>query len=447
VASPSLIGDTPPLRRTKPRRLSPRRRRDADCLDADTLKAMQHAVSEALRREYKQSPSFAIETAGEMVNEAYAEYAEKPDAEQEQVRNLPGVLVTTAVHRAIDKARKEGREIRGEGAQAVIDGAEDETPSTEALALRGIEAAEVFEAVAELHHEQRHALKLLYWEELTVREAAERMRVGTMTLCRRRDDAMDTLRARFGIEPSDPINKHLRKQAGYSAWTIFVVGPAAVHTATRFGDQLAAGADTARSGIDAIWNGVSHVAGRAKELATRAVSSGGGESVGGAISNGSAGTIAKGLGVCGAGLVLYCGAGVVGVGPGVGIIGIGGSDSLPPAAIERRVLPTPSVVQRQPLKASQAHFRTPRAGSGGRAGRKGSTGSRGAFTRHRDNHGHKYTKPGRKAVRKQSLGSESAETPIEAPEAVEPEPSYVGEPEGGGEDSATAAAQQQFGLP
>lgn len=125
MASPTLI-DAPRLRREKPRRrFSPRRRRSGDGLDADALRAMQHSVSEALRREYGQSPGFAIDTAGEMVNEAYAEYAEKPEDEQAQVRNLPGVLVTRAIQRGIDKARKEGREIRGEGAQAIIAGAED----------------------------------------------------------------------------------------------------------------------------------------------------------------------------------------------------------------------------------------------------------------------------------------------------------------------------------
>jgi hypothetical protein len=98
VAGPISIDTLRPHTVTpKPRRrLLPRRHDGADCLDADALKAMQHSLSEALRREYGQAPAFAIDTAGEMVNEAYAEYAEKSETERAEVRNLPGLLVTTA---------------------------------------------------------------------------------------------------------------------------------------------------------------------------------------------------------------------------------------------------------------------------------------------------------------------------------------------------------------
>lgn len=442
MASPTLI-DTPPRRADRPRRrFRSRRRRDADCLDADTLRAMQHSVSEALRREYGQSPGFAVDTAGEMVNEAFAEYAEKPETEQAQVRNLPGALVTRAIQRGLDKARKEGREIRGEGAQAVIDAAEDSTPSTEALAVRGIEALEVFEAVAELHHEQRRALMLLYWEELTTRQAADRMGVGTMTLCRRRDDAMATLRARFGVDDGDPIEKHLGKQSGFAAWTILAVGPAAAHGVSAAGDQLAAGADTARHGIDSALHGLSNAGTRAKELLTRVFGSSSGEQVGGAISNGTAGGLARTIGVCVAGgVAIYCGAGAVGVGPGVGLLDPGDGHK-PPAAIHRQaarpaprstVSARPQPVKRTPIPSKDAVRHPARA--------KHTKNLR------RDNHGRVYSKSSERAVRSQSLESQASEPAPEPAPEPEPEPSYVGEAGGGGESSASEAAAGQFDLP
>ncbi len=433
--------DTPPPRRVeKPRRLfRSRRRRDVDHLDADTLRAMQHSVAEALRRQYGQSPGFAVDTAGEMVNEAFAEYAEKLETEQAQVRNLPGVLVTRAIQRGLDKARKEGREVRGEGAQAVIDAAEDSTPSTEVLAVRGIEAIEIIEAVAELHHEQRRALMLLYWEGLTTRQAAERMGVGTMTLCRRRDDAMDTLRRRFGVEPGDPIEKHLRRQAGFAAWTILAIGPAAVHGVSAAGNKLAAGADTAHRGVDAAAHALSGLATRAKELAARTFGSSSGEQVGGAITNGTAGGLARTIGVCVAGgAAIYCGAGAVGVGPGIGLLDPGAETSPPPAI--RRTAPQPpparsgrQPIQQTPIEAPRSHERT-----------RGSQRTRGQ-DRRRDHHGRVYRKSSERAVRSQSLESQAtAPTPEPTPA---PEPPYVGEAGGGGELSASQAASGQFGLP
>jgi RNA polymerase sigma factor (sigma-70 family) len=440
VSSPTLIGP-PPLRRAeKPRRRFLRHQRGGEQLDADALRAMEHSVAEALRRQYGQSPGFAVDTAAEMVNEAFAEYAEQPEAERAKVRNLPGALVTRAIQRGLDKARKESREIRGESAQTIIDGAEDATPSTEALAVQGIEAAEVFEAVGELHHEQRRALIHLYWEGLTTRQAAERMGVGTMTVCRRRDDAMATLRARFGVSEGDPIEKHLGKQSGFAAWTILAIGPAAVHGVSAAGDQLAAGADTAHRGVDAVANAVSNFATRAKELAARTFSSSGGEQVGGAITNGTAGGLARTIGVCVAGgVAIYCGAGAVGVGPGVGLLDPG-ADNPSPAAIHRPAAQAPPArsihrqpIERTPIEAPPSHVRNR---DGERTRRQ---------DRRRDRQGRVYRKSSERAVRSQSLESQATEP---APEpAPEPEPPYVGEADGGGESTASHAASGQFDLP
>ncbi len=205
-----------------------RRPGDAE-LDAEGLEAIRIAVAEKLKRDHHQSEAFALEAAEEMPDQAYIEYAEKSDEERAQITSLIGWLITTAVRRAIDRARREGRELYGEGAQFLVDTAEDSAPSTVALAARGIEIEKVHAAVAELPTEQRRALALAYWEELPTRKAAKAMGLSTMTFCRRRDAAMDRLRAIFGVKPDDPVDAALRREAGFSAWAIMVVAGGAVH--------------------------------------------------------------------------------------------------------------------------------------------------------------------------------------------------------------------------
>jgi len=417
----------------------------ANGLDADSFEAICFAVSEKLRHEYRQSKTWAVETADEMVDQAYIEYAEKSEAEQDEVRSLAGLLITTAVRRSLDKARKEGREIFGEGAQAVIDNAEDQTPSTEVLAVRGIEAAELYEAVQGLHHEQREALSLLYWGGFTTREAAERMGVGTMTVCRRRDDAMDSLRAFFGLDADDPtLDKHLGKEAGFSAWAGLMVGGGG-HALSSAAEQIVAGADTTRHGVYAVWHGFTGTVGRARDLALRVFSSGGGEGVGGAISSGSAGGLAKlALYACRGAVgtaAVYCAAGAVGVGPGAGLFHGGDSH---PASRGALVRPHVSATTPPVERAKPAPSHSPTQGTNRTTHRRH---GRHSYVRRRDRAGRVYTKQSEAAVRSQSLESASSE-PEAAPEpAPEPEPTYVGEPEGGGSEASESAAQQQFGLP
>lgn len=447
MATPRLI-DAPRRLRDARRRSHPRQG-DGDGLDADTLKAVQHSVSEALRRQCGLSPNLAVETAGEMVNEAYAEYAEKTAPEKAQVRNLPGLLVTTAIHRAIDKGRKEGRELRGEAAEAAIDGAVDPSASTELLAVRGIEAAELFEAVAELHHEQRTALVLLYWEELSLRDAASRAGVGKMTISRRRDDAMAALRPRFGIGADDPITEHLGRVAGHHAWTALVVGPAATHAAApAVAEHVAAGASVIRQGAGDAWKGVADLAGRGRDLAARLIGSGGGDQLGRAVASGSTGGVTKAIGVC-AGAIAICGAaGVAGVGPGAALFEQHSSTVERPA---REAAPHPPrsapetshepPVRNAPLGAATAQPSASRtARGGGRAAHRRPT--------HRtDANGKNYSPAAERAVSSQTLSGETEPAPTEStPQEVPEEPSepYVGEPGSGGESAATAAATEQF---
>ena len=437
----------------------------SDDLDRDTFEAVRLAVAERLRREYHQTASFAAETADEMVSQAYIEYREKPAAERSQVRSLPGLLITSAVHRSIDKARREGREVYGEGAQAIIASAEDRAESTEGLAVRLTEAQELYEAVQTLHHEEREALTLLFWEGLTTREAGEQMNCGRQTVIRRRDDAMAKLRKLFGVDPD-------KRETGFSAWAGLTVGvghaQTQTHIVTNAGDQLAAGAETAQHGFASLvhvasglpgraWHGASSLPGRVRDLAVRTFSTGNTEPITTAVGNGSAGVAAKGVGrlaliVCGgavgaaAGL---CGAGLVGVGPGASLFqGDGGTAVVPSPAHTREYVPP---APRQPTpsrKPSRSHS----AGKHPHTRHHARRPNRSHYPRKKDkNGGHHYTPQSEHAARTQGIESQApSPEPEPAPEpAPEPEPEYTGGEAGGGGGPSAAETEntRQFDLP
>jgi RNA polymerase sigma factor (sigma-70 family) len=404
-----------------------RRRSGAPSLDADELEAIRLAVEEKLRHQYHQTDSFIADKTDEMVAQAYIELAEAWKRGVE-ISSKVGWLITTAVRRSIDAARRDGREIYGEGAELVIENAQDQAPSTEALAIHGIEAAEVYAAVEDLPEEQRQALSLYYWEGMTTRQGAEAMGLNNpMTFMRRRDVALDALRERFGIKPDDPIDKYLAIEAGFAAWACLMVNNSRPGLLSQCLDGIVAAGESVRQGITGIPS-------RAKELGAKLVSSGGSENIGGAISNGTAGSVAKIVTTCAAGVaILYCGATGV-IGPG-----LGGGDSRPdlPAVVKQR----PPVPARNsaPLPSQSAPAKEtgnqPRSKAQGFRDRRRST-----FTR--DHRGHRYSRQARHAARNTFTPEPVPEEPV-----PEPEPSYVGEPEGGGEGAATAAAQEQFGLP
>jgi hypothetical protein len=261
-----------------------------------------------------------------------------------------------------------------------------------------------------------------------------------MTLCRRRDEAMDSLRARFGVDLDDPIDKHLGREAGFSAWAgLMVGGSAAGHVLSSVGDQLAGGVDTGRHGIGALWHGVAGIPGRIRDLAARIFSSGGGDGISGAVSSGSTSGLTRGLaaaGVCIVGAAGVCGvAKIAGVGPFHG--GDNGRAGSQATSVRRHVRATaPAPVQRAPIPAP----------SHSRGGTKQHRTGRHTIRR-RDRQGRVYTKSAERAARSQTLASQSPESASEPAPEPESEPTYVGEPEGGGSSSASSAASKQFGLP
>jgi RNA polymerase sigma-70 factor (ECF subfamily) len=166
-------------------------------IDADALASVRAVIAAKLRRDYQPSEGFIADAAEEMVDQAFIEYAEACER-GEDIASPTGFLVATAVRRSIDRMRRDGRELHGKNAEAIIEGAADEAPTTEAVAVLEVEAEELHEAVRHLPREQRQALALYYWEGLSTRKAAMEMGLSHGTFCRRRDAALDLLRERLG---------------------------------------------------------------------------------------------------------------------------------------------------------------------------------------------------------------------------------------------------------
>lgn len=384
-------------------------------LDADELRAISAALPGKLRA-HQFSEAFIDRYADEMVQQALAEYARA--CEQGQVIDNPGGwIVNTAFRRAIDQLRREGKEATAplpvEAALEVTDGT-SAPPDEEAI--RHIEAEQLHRAIRKLSIPQRQALSLYYFEERSTREGADALGWSEPTFRRRRDSALRTLRERFGvIEPVPQQGDRTAIEVGLAAW-LSLAG--AQGRAGRVTDQLVAIADSVRSGVTGLVD-------RARDFATRLLSSGGGEG----IVNAASGPIGKTAGVCGAAVAAaMCVTGVIG--PGVGGIDLLHEGSTPksrPAherpkpheAQVRRTNSTPETTPK-PEPATQPTHRSSSSGGGAEARARRAT-----------------------QAASSQFAPESAVEPAPASSESAPEPTPA--PESSPAPSPTQTANEQFG--
>jgi RNA polymerase sigma factor (sigma-70 family) len=387
-------------------------------LDADQLRAIEAALPGKLRA-HQLSEVFIDRYAEELVQQALAEYARA--CEQGQVIDNPGGwIVNTAFRRAIDQLRREGREATAplamEAALEVTDGT-GAPPDEEAI--RHIEAEQLHRAMRKLSVPQRQALSLYYFEERSTREGADALGWSEPTFRRRRNAGLRALRERFGvIKPVPQQGDRTAIEVGLAAW-LSLAG--AQGRAGRITDQLVAVADSVRGAITSL-------ADRARDLAARLLSSGGGEG----IVNAAGGPIGKTAGVCGAAAAAaMCVTGVIG--PGVGGIDLLHEGSAPksrpaharpgsrvePKAPLRPTHSTPEATAK-PEPAAQPVHRSSSSGSGTEA-------------------------RARRATRAASsqFAPESAVEPT--PSSPEPEPEPAPAPESSSAPSPTQTANEQFG--
>jgi RNA polymerase sigma factor (sigma-70 family) len=395
-------------------------------IDAESLTAIRLRLAEKLRRQYGQSDSFIAETVDEVVDQAYIEYAEALERGAE-IASQVGWLITTAERRAVDLIRRDSRnrEFSGEAAETIIDNATDPAPSVEALAARGIEAVAVHEAVSQLSDEQRQAVSLAYWQELTVREAADAMETSTSSFLRRRDSAMRMLRARFGVDPRDPIDRDLRVEAGFAAAALLSAGGGPGPAGALLHHVAGAG--------DGIQHGAAWAWGKVRDFAVR---------VTGSVADPVA-TIplpARVAGACATGAAaIICGAGVAGIGPGAALLHDGSSAPIvhPVHSPSPHRATASPVVEAPPIPSPPPESSSSRRGGGSGAKRSAANGTR------TDSTGRRYRPAAESAVRSQSLESETGSPESE----VIPETESAPVESGGGSSAPNEVAQEQFGLP
>ncbi len=399
-------------------KVSRRLSRSAPPVDDAVIKAVKVGLHGKLRR-LDLTESWIERCEDDLVGQGLAEYA-RARSRGVEITNPGGWLVHTGYRRAIDQLRREGHEIYGEGAEAILSAAPDPASATDDEAIGRIEVEQLHEAVAELSDQQRQALSLYFFEEMSTRAAADALRVSEPTFRRRRDAAIQAIRERLGIEPEQ--GDALAVEIGLAAWLSLAAGAARPTIA----DYAIAASESVRSSVGT-------ATGRIRDLFARFLSSGGGEGASGA----TVGAAARVTGVCATAVVACVASGVVGPGVGgVDVLGGGGhgSDGRP-APLKRE-----QVLSREEISAP-----APRSSNSGEV--------------HRGEHAAGGAKPGsserperggraKRAERAASsqFGIEPEATPESpAPEVAPPPPSTS--PSSGGGTSPTRSANEQFGLP
>jgi RNA polymerase sigma factor (sigma-70 family) len=387
-------------------------------LDADQLRAIEVALRGKLQA-YSSRPSeaFIDRNAEDLIQQALTEYAKACEDGQE-IYNPGGWVVNTAFRRALDQLRREGREASPISAELALETTDGSSASPEEEAISHIEVEQLHSAISRLTVPQRQALSLYYFEGKSTRAGANELGWSEPTFRRRRDSALRALRERFGVieVPLPEQGDRLAVEIGVGAY-LSLAG--AQGHATGIVDQLVAAADSVRSGATAL-------ADRARDAATRLLSSGNGE----VIANVASGPVGKTAGVCGAVVAAACAVGVVG--PGVGGVDLLHSASNPPAAHKR---PAP------PAEVTPAPSRIPKAEAvrepANPAGRPRNLASRGGGAEAQ------VQRATHKAA--SQFAPESEAEPSSASAEPAPEASSAPAPEAGASPPPTQTANEQFG--
>lgn len=252
--------------------------------------------------------------ADEAIGQSIVELSEKGNI----VDPVPWV-VQRAVWRSIDVLRREEREAPGiKPVDELGDVLEAPSVPLEEKVLGQVEAEFLYQALGTLPIDQRRALRMYYFQELSTREGARKLHWSEPTFRRRLKAAIKTLRDRFGIEDLEQGDA-LAIEVGLLAAASISRDPSAFN---RVMDQIVGGFDEMR-------HLAGHAAARVRDVVMRLVSSGGAETATTGPAGGAIGRIAGG---CAATLGICLGTGIIGP-------GVGGIDLLHPDAAQKHSVP------------------------------------------------------------------------------------------------------------
>ncbi len=197
------------------------------------------------------------------------------------VENREAFVVQAAFRRAIDEVRREARLADGVAIEALLSSLRFAEPASEEIALEHLAAQELHEAISSLPADERAALRLHYFDELSAEKSAKAMFCGEGTYRRRLDKARRGLSRRLGVPIPEP-GSDLAIEIGLAAWVSLRGADVAI--AHGLPEQFLAVLDRGR-------NAVGWVLDRVRNPAARLGAAEGGEKIG-AVAGGPVGKVA-----------------------------------------------------------------------------------------------------------------------------------------------------------
>ncbi len=384
-------------------------------LDTDQLTSIEIGLCSKLRS--AQIPEAFIErNLEDLLQQAVAEYANARE-HGTKVTNACGWIVHAAYLRAIDQLRHEEHEMEGTTEDIAADATDETTPLPDEEALGHIEAEQLHRAISRLSVSQRQALSLYYFEDKTTRDGADALGWTEPTFRRRRDAAIRNLRQRFGVTVPE-----------------FDIGLAAWLSLTSTDSRFASIASTLTGGLETVRAGALAAIDRTRDLVTRLISSGGGETAMGI--SGPAGKAAAG--VCATAIAACTATGVIG--PGVaGVDLIDNNTNKRP--VERHLS------KQEPARPQAVNAPSPRARNTVETSPSQTTQDRNTdeSTTRASTHNERVRRARRRAA--SQFGVESGAAPSSPATAPPPPPTTQVTPVPSPAPTADQSAQQQFGLP
>ena len=299
---------------------------------------------------HRLSESFVDRYAEDALQRGVVEYLRAREAGTE-IREPTGFVLQAAFRRAIDELRREARTVEAGEVERLMEEAGHAHPSAEEIAVEDLTAADLHAAIATLPVEERQALSLHYFEELSDARSARLLYCSERTFRRRLRQALADLAERLGVPAPEP-GSHRALEVGLASW-VSLRGARIVPSAHLL-DRLSAAVEAARHGLIGILD-------RLRSPAARLAGEGVPERLG-AVAGGPVGKV---LGGCAGAAVVCALSGVVG--PGLDLGGGGGPGTPAPrvrhhqAASSRRVATRPILVEPPPVTKVEPKVTTERA--------------------------------------------------------------------------------------
>jgi RNA polymerase sigma factor (sigma-70 family) len=283
-------------------------------LQAEALREIERSLYGKLKA-HRLADSFVERVGEDAVQKGWIEYL-RAVREGVEVENRDAFIVQAAFLRAVDELRREARQSDGAALETILESGGLAAPASDELAIEHLAAEELHQAIETLPAEERQALSLHYFEQLSDQRGAEILYCSERTFRRRVEKALRMLGYRLGVPAPEP-GSELAIEVGLAAW-VSLAG-ARVVPSGRLLDPLIAAGDTVRGTVASVFD-------RGREAAARLLTSGASEGIGAAAS----GPLGKAGGVCAGALAACALTGVIGSGVG-GVDLVGGGHAAHPS--------------------------------------------------------------------------------------------------------------------